>query len=550
MSTSISLNGAPGISGPELASYLDRTTADKSWLARANSFISPIGLSPGLGSIVMRRSSLDQIDLTDALRLSIGADDGPDRVFPDLRCAGNPIAINAGAYDPAYVVNLTDSRIDLTGTTNQRFQWRYSPQDAFPISETEDKKTWASVAQYLWEQLAIGDWPGMPAEVPLPDAEVIDQLDLHGFRLVDALEDCLGAIGCGVAWDITGENDPSIVYFPTATDRAIDAMRSSAGRLIWDESPYSPDTVGPIPAVVVVLFPVWYQNRSTDDPRKVFAAPVARPPLKWGPGAVLTDKVVYLQDYTPCRLNLNGSVANSGVLSQRADQVARIWFDRLTNAAPLWPIRRSYGGINGDPNLMAGASFDVVGWQLGAAGPVTFAARSGNAGIAGLYEPQPKSGVVVDVELVPYKRNGVLQRAGGIAPHPERERDAIGFGATETAGGVRIIGAGLGPYYQRGSSLRQGDWVVVGSGGRTDRRGRLWRNWYNDSGSGACQTVPIITQVCPVVDAEGRLVSLEHKYRNANICSIEWVGDEYCASPQPPCCPPNYSSSSSSGSLL
>lgn len=540
---SIELNGYPGEDAQALASGCQSLDPPlpTDWLGEANRYVSPVGLTPGRGGILLRRSYLDKIDLSGKLNLSIGYDE--EQYLPNIRAVGDPRCINVGAADPVYLVPLSDRRIDLMGATSRRYQWRYTPTDTSPASGTTSQTTWQGVAQELWSLGGLGAWPGLPAEVPTPTAEVIDHLDLHGFRVVDALEDVLGALGCAAYWDHK-QDVFRIAYFPRVVqDRSLDAFDRYKGRLVYDASPYEPPSAGPIPATVCVLFPVWYPKRRSGDPRRFYSVPVSRPSaVNWAKGSELTTKVVYLQDYTPCRTDADANVQNTAVLTDRAVQVARIYFDRLLNTAPQWAIRRVYSGIISDDDLMPGALFDVIGWSVGPSGPVTFAARSGLHAVTELYDDS-KSGIVYDFDLTPTRTiDGVVRRAGGLPPDLERERESWGW-ISQAPGSISVAGAGLGPYFRRGSALRQGDWASVGTGGRGDRRGRLWRNWQDLD----CQEVTLLEQVCLVTDADGHAFGLEHRYRRAVVCGIEY-GDTFCVAPAPPCCPGYSSSSSSSAS--
>jgi hypothetical protein len=517
MAASISLNNYVGVDAFELAGFLnDRPESEVplDWLPEANRYTTAVGLTPGRGAILMQAEYLDQIDLTGKLSLRIGDQFGNVREFPNLRCAGNPRCVTGGSSHPVYLVPLTDRRVDLVGTTNLRFQWRYQPWDNVETESTygplqgfgsgsrgpSNIGSYELVCRELWNLLAddLGPWPGLPTTVPYRTKSTIDRLDLHGFRIVDALEDCLAAVGCACVYDPT-EDTFSIVYFPRAQDNAILLFQRFRPMLVYDESPYTPPQFGPIPSQVSVLFPVWQGGRTGTNSRGYMGVtwagsvissgngtPADGNQTPWASNSTLVTGTVYLQDFTPSRHYDNGHKLEAGAISNRAFQVAAIFYDRLRLGAPVAPFKRVYGGILTDPLVTPGGTFDAVGWAITEDGASTFVARAGLMGCFEIYEELPKSGFTLEsgnsgyaigMPRTPLRTvSGAVRRTGGYYPDLDREQESFGH-AGHATGNVSVAGWSMGPLYRRGSALRQGDWISVGTGGRTDHRSRLWRNW-------------------------------------------------------------------------
>lgn len=471
------LNGLPCEDANELAAWCRRCspTLPTDWLPEANRYICPVGFTPGVGGAIVRKSILDKIDLTKKLTFRLGDDTGRNRLFPNFRATGNPRCINPGTHDPAFLVRLADRRIDLLAATARRFQWRWGPTDPDPVHGTDTGDSWAAVVEDVWDQLGIADdFPGLPTAVPSGSAAAVDRLDLHGFRAADALEDVLAAVGCGLTYDPI-EDEYDFVYFPAAGDAALTVFGDARADLAYDESPYVPAKPSPVPAYVGVVFPVWPASRFGHQPRRVYVVKVASSGVTF-PGGTEVTGVVYLQDFMVARVDQRFNVLNASVLATRASQVARIFYDRLSATAPQWPIKRIYTGIVDHDDAKPGGSFDVVGWSVGEGGPQTYMARSALVAVAELYAGTVTTGIKSNLSPTPLlDSDGVARRAGGLPAEVERERSTWGWGFDVS--GTPLSGAGLGPLYRRGSALRQGDWASIGTGGRTDQRGRLWRNW-------------------------------------------------------------------------
>lgn len=477
------------------------------WLPIANQFLCPVGAT-GRGSILLRKSRLDTIDLRSKLVLYMHDGMANGITLPNVRAVGNPRCVLPGAADPCYLVQLADKRIDVLQATGARHQWRYNPTDYNAAPGTRDDTSWLDVIIDLWPTPQLGAFPGVPANVPGIADDVVDRVDMTGFRVYDALEDCLAAIGCGLAYDPVADSS-AIVYFPGAADHAIAAFARYRGRLMYDESPYAPPSAtGPIPASVVVLFPTWYPGRKDREPRRVYGVQFDRPVgIQWAAGSTLVDHIAYIGDFTPVRLFNNGDLTSisSTVIPLRAAQVGRIFYDRFADASPQWPIARAYRGILNDPDVRPGASFDLVGWTV-AQKPMTIVLRSGLTAASELYASPAYTGNMDEDTfqtqiILATDVNGVPLRSGGYPPEIDRERDAWGWNG-HIANAVSIAGAGLGPLLRRGTALRQGEWASIGTGAKTDQRGRLWRNW-EDAGPDEMDRFVVVVDGAKDVTVDG-----------------------------------------------
>ncbi len=485
MATFASLGGRPCLDPGDLAKSLASGSSPlpTDWASLANRYACPIGLAPGRGHALLRRSDLDALATLGTLKGKLAfklseSNFGTSAPFPNLRIVGHPRCLDFGAPDPAYLVELADKRIDLVHVATSRHQWRYASYDWRAAPGTRTIDSWSAACQALWEFMpTLGAWPGLPADVPSPNAAVLDRLDWHGARAVDCLEDALAAVGCGAVYDPIRDTF-SIIYFPTAQD-TWEAIRKRYV-LIYDERPYI-GTVGPVPAQVVVQFPTWYPGRSDRDPRRLYGVAFPLPAVNLGSGIVPSAHIAYLQDYTVCRLFANGDLPedNKTALAERAAQVGRIFYDRFTTGAARQPLRQAFSGLINDPLVRPGSNYDLVSWGCTIDGPTTSVGRAGMIGTTEMYVAPALTGLmtgtVFDSKVIAKDQNNVPIRAGGLPPGFERGLESIGQEAERKW--ISVAGAGLGPFFERTSALRQGDWFSAGSGGKTDRRSRLWRNW-------------------------------------------------------------------------
>jgi hypothetical protein len=450
--------------------------APTDWLPLVHRYACPLGLAPGRGHVLLKQSHLDALDLTGKLKLVLGEDaTGTSVKFPNLRVVGHPRCLDFGVPDPAYLVELADCRVDLVGATTARYQWRAAADDTDAATGTDSVADFAALCQALWELLpTLGDWPGLPDVAVDFTASVLDHIDLHAFPIRDALEDALAAIGCAAVYDPIDDSF-TIGYFPSAEDRA-PAVRDRFN-LIYDERPYVPPDFGPVPAYVGVLFPAWATAPGDGEVRRVYSVSVARP-ADLASSLTRSPNVAYVQDFTPARLDSVGAVINTTLLADRAAQVARVYYDRFANGAARNPVRQAFSGLIDDPDVRPGPVYDLVSWGCTTEGPVTAVARSGLSAAAELYPPPASAGLLTSLPNAPATVAGsatVPQRAGGPIPSPDADRDAAGWEYDRRW--VSVAGAALGPLYRRGSAVRRGDWLAVGTGGKGEQRARLWRAW-------------------------------------------------------------------------
>lgn len=435
------------------------------WYGLANRYVCPIGLSAGRGHVLLLRSQLDKLDLTKYQPLRFAENTLNSGVeFPKMRIVGYPRCLDFGAPDPCYLVEFADRRIDLLGMIPDRWQWRQNPTNTSVATGTDTVATWPDVAQYLWNVLTdLGTWPGLPDDVPTPDENVVDRLDFDGFTVRDALTDALAAVGCGAYYDPISDTF-SVTYFPTVTDRADQLLSQSRLPLIYDERPYLPKDYGPLPATVVVLFPVWQPGRDYLKPRQVYGASLDLPTDLQATGVSKTTAIAYIQDFTPLRKWTDDFLANDVQIATRAKQVARIFYDRFTQNNSRTPVRRA---VSGFARWTPGDDFDVVTWQDTGRGPMTSAVRTGILASTELYEAPASTGLLTTLPTTLAKNAaGAVLRVGG---WPKSEGEA-------SPSFVSIAGMD-GPLIDKAGSLRQGEWASIGNGARTDQRARLWRNW-------------------------------------------------------------------------
>lgn len=450
--------------------------APTDWLDLPIRYACPVGLSPGRGHVLLLKSDLDRLDLSGKHKLELGEDTlGTSVTFPNMRVVGHPRCLDLGAPDPCYLVEIADRRADLLAATNKRYEWRYHPTDPTPVTGTtagsgsgsgsNSDTSWAAVIEALWPLLPLGTFPGWPTAAPTPTARVVDRADLHGVPIRDAIDQGLAALGCGVAYDPIRDTF-SIVYFPTSEDKAPAVRKRYV--CVYDENPYVPRDYGPVPGKVCVTFPVWRAGRSDREPRLVYVKAVDRPVISFAGGTTLesASKVGYLQDFTPARCHAEElDCLNESQLSERATQVARIWYDRFADKAARGPVRQAFSGLLDDLDVRPGGTYDLVAWSITTAGPVTAVARSGMAATVPLYTDTPTTGLTATLPSAFLPATGttdVPRRAGGLLPSPDRTREA-------PRQWVSVAGEGAGPLFQSAAALRQLDWQALPAG--------LWRNW-------------------------------------------------------------------------
>jgi hypothetical protein len=488
----ISLNNIPCVDPKEIRDYCVEKGLPTSWYGKPNKYVCPLGAEPGYGHLLFEEQDYKILTATtSAYTLRMQSQNGSVK-FPGILLAGFPRNLTPGKRNPILMVEITDTRSNALKATNTRYSWRDSPSATTVVNEM----TWAEVAEDLWNKNQFTQaFPGLPDGVRGGDL-TIEQFDAHGFKVITALEDLLQGLGCAMNYD-PGLDSYSIVYMAGDTETIQAFATKYRDGLIYEDIPYNSNPYFNYPDNIRVLFPVWSEE-SGADPRMVYAKDIALDLSGISGGS--QGGTLILQDKQPLRVDSSGTLLNQTEIDDRANAVALIFQDRMSQTTCKWPISRAYRGF------ITGTVFDLAAWMDIGEGPMTAFLRQGIAGTGELYDTDslPTEGLIEsDHNPTMLYENGVAKRAMGLQPSQSRAKQNEGWWEDTTRDVIRLVGSGLGPYMMRTQSLRYGEYAQVSTGGRNDLRGRLYRPWVDaaDNSSGNISAADR-TRFCWVSGAE------------------------------------------------
>jgi len=216
----------------------------------------------------MAKSDYDQLDPAKTHTLIFASEYGTSP-FPGIMLCGFPRNLYPGAENPPLLVEITDTRCNLLTVTNQRYTWRATPDQ----EDANNEMTWGEVIEDLWGRLGLTDaFPGLNPFVNGVGL-TMEQYDCHGFKVANALEDVLTALGCCLSYN-PFFNNYSAAYLPGVVDQSQVFGRLFRNNLIHDDTPYNSARQFNVPNTIRVQFPVWSANPDTSE-LAVYAKDVA-----------------------------------------------------------------------------------------------------------------------------------------------------------------------------------------------------------------------------------------------------------------------------------
>lgn len=516
------------------------------WYGKANRFTCPlIGLKPGYGHLLLPASVFSPNELDQRLRLNPNArrllDNGiaqlalelagqrprPSQIelftpydkltlkftdayhdsaglvnrsleLPNIRIIGTPLCITPG--DPrngVYLVEIADRRVDCEGLVNLRYNFRAFPDadyEPYSLNGAGDPWSWERLLNIIWDLVGnLGDFPDLPAEI----AGLPQQIDGHGVRAADLLEDLLAVNNMAVSYNPV-EDEFGIVYFASDKKDALfdQAQREASGQLIWDEKPAMGGSP-PIPKFCRVVFPI-FAPAAANLGAATYVVDVAQDStillqtLSIPNTRTIRDSAAIQQDILPVRIKSNGTVVTESAddALERAQDVAYDFFYRALYATTKFhPISKVYSGLvffDAFINHETANKLDLIAWEDVGDGVKTRIMRAGIQGFPPLFFAA-SSLAYTNGELVPDEEfdsfttipQGIssvtperpFYRAGNIPPSQVRFNNS----EHQLGGMLPASGRSIGPMLKRAGPLRQWDTATVGRTSIDPAVARLWR---------------------------------------------------------------------------
>lgn len=407
------------------------------WYRKVNTYVNVVGMTPGSGAVLVRQEDLNKLlQIPNTKRtLKFG-----DVTLRNIRIVGNPRSLTSGAVGDGkaiYLVELTDRKIDAEGVTVSRYNWRYpNPTSSYDTNSLRSGVawTWTQLIEDLWNQVGcLGTYPGLPSAISSTLAtDTPVQIDCHGFRVADALEDVLALNGMAVCYDPV--NDKFTIEYLADSGNAYKAFHQRwKSRQLWNDERIQ-GSADNIPAYGRVLFPVWSEETGGDN-RRVYAVDVAS-----GLTGTTENSYCLIQDYIPCRVNSSASVQNTSDLVARAAVAAKVFFDRFKPSTAQDAVNIAYGGWYNDPALLGSPTLDAVAWMDVGDGPVTSVFRCARSGVLPLFDFGASSPQTSGTMLTTL--NGTELRQGS---NSDEKDPLIRFGLPETGMESRMLRLGERP---------------------------------------------------------------------------------------------------------
>lgn len=358
-------------------------------LARANSFLNPLGEAPARGWICMLRADLNALDLN-ALHSLLMVDEGGRQI--ELR---NLVFVQARKILPgkssdtnaAYLVEIADSRwrvcnpyysIPLNKQYNTRAPgWGGAAGASIYYADslnTGSAWTWQTLLNDIWSLMAtqLGTAPTLPFT---PDGTP------EGWRFVGipawkALCQILWRVGCAVRADLTqatGQYSYVRVGAADAVHDLLESQTTAASRLIGDDEIIE-GVRGRVPAGVRVFFHRLTEHYGTEETTArdtgqwittpVYSVDVAAPSTVLG---AETGTNHPLWDDLPAIYNAAGALQNGTALTTRATE-RRDDFYRMIRSVGGGRMHRIFTGLAA---FRPGSTIKGVAWRQDEQGGLT-----------------------------------------------------------------------------------------------------------------------------------------------------------------------------------
>lgn len=347
-------NGKPCLDPRSLyREMIDRNLPVDSWFGKANSFVCPLGETPGTGTILLTEKQVTDLSAvtTDADLEFI--DDGTPVTLKKIVFIGSECVTPADAGNPetVHVCRLADRRHHVAKIpVNKAYNLRTDDGTDYH-SGTKNAGTawtWARMLGNLWAMMTdLGSYPGLgftPHGTP-------ENFDYYGSTAWHALCDVLTRLACAVKYDPLLDTF-AIVRLGDAyatANTAIAALEVVTGRPVWDEYPVAAVRAGR-PEKVRVLFGIL--PAPTDGTTPYSAEDVT---LAAGTG-VVTGSYVTLYD------DLSSLTGNAATRTARASERATDWLRKYEHYD--LPFVRVYDGFHGTKAVAClGTTIGSLAWS-------------------------------------------------------------------------------------------------------------------------------------------------------------------------------------------
>lgn len=334
------------------------------WDGLPTQFVCPLGMTPGIGWCLLRRASLDQLDLNALHTLVI--DDGGGPTHPPSRVTlRSLLVVSARAVSPGweddpltpYLVCLADRRWLLRRRTIDRaYNVRSYPGASTFLAPTLDAGlpwTWSRMVQSIWEAIGtgtgsagLGPWPGLPFT---PDGQP-DGWNFFGSSAWLALARVLARLACALRLDPVADTF-SIVRLAVADPVADAAADRRKPIRVWDAYWVEP-AAARLPGLIRVRF---HKEDAPNDGSSWFHLI----DVAVSDAGAAAGGVELVEDDLPALVDVvSGVVTNVAALTVRAAERAADWLRQ----ARLVDLDRSYTGELDDVGLRPGARVTTTRW--------------------------------------------------------------------------------------------------------------------------------------------------------------------------------------------
>lgn len=358
----VTFGGKPCLAPEELAlscGRLEYPTAP--WLGRANSFVCPLGQTPGRGWLLLLRRHLDDLGLTTSRDLVFDDDLGSrvtvKSLLPLRAFAATPGA--RGDKDTACWLEITDKRhLAVATVIDKAYNVRSSPGGGYYSATLNGGSawTWSQMTSDIWSAVGttrLGDFPGLPFT---PDGTP-EGFTFYGSSAYTALGVVLERLGCALSLDPVADTF-GIVRVGATDDTATAALTKRDGVRVWDDYSLSSNR-GEVPEKVRVHFARQRATADTTGGSPWYTLDRTDPTAGGALAGVEAGTYAVLYDDLPAIVNSAGTVTNTTALGTRADERAADFY-RL---ARLGRLHRVYSQGRTDAGLRPGKVISATSWE-------------------------------------------------------------------------------------------------------------------------------------------------------------------------------------------
>lgn len=331
---------------------IDRNLPVDTWFGKANSFICPLGESPGTGTILLTERQVNELSgVTSDASLEFIDSGTPVTlqkiVFIHSECV---TPTDDGNLDAVHVCHLADRRWHLAKVPiNKAYNLRMEDGTDY---ETATKNagtawTWTQMVSDIWTDAGLTSYPGLP----FTPHGTPENFDFYGSFAWYALNHVLTRLACAVKYNpITDAFSIIRLGSNTSTQSAaITALERDTGQWVWDEYPVAAVRAGQ-PEKIRVLFeklPVPTDGTATFSTEDVTLAATT---------GVVSGTYVTLHD------DLSSLSGNAATRTARAAERAADWLRRYQYFE--YPYARVYDGFHGTKAMAClGETIGTIAWS-------------------------------------------------------------------------------------------------------------------------------------------------------------------------------------------